>query len=260
MRIMARLGAILFLGATLVHGLAQGGHLDYDGSPWAKLPGQLSGFVGMAADDIHIAGLVHQEPEAVLSAIGVKPGSSLIGFDAVKARRLLENLDWVSSASVQRLFPNQLEIKVTEREPFAVWQRDGTYYVIDRSGAAMSSVSPSRLPQLPLVTGEGAHLVAEELVNHLEAVPALMLKTRAAARVGQRRWTLYLENGVTVALPEAGEEAALLRIQELDSAHGLLSRGIRNVDMRIAGRIAIELAVKEKVADGKAKVKLSLNR
>jgi cell division protein FtsQ len=259
-RFMARAGAILFLGAALLHGLNQGGHLDYDGSPWLKLPGKLSGFVGMAADDIHITGLVHQEPETVLSAIGVKPGGTLIGFDAVKARRTLENLDWVSTATVQRLFPNQLEVSITERVPFAIWQRDGTYYVIDRSGAAMSSVEPSRLPQLPLVTGEGAHRAAEELINHLEAFPALMLKTRAAARVGQRRWTLYLDNGVTIALPETGEDKALARVQELDAASGLLSKGIRSVDLRIAGRMAVETVPVEEPKGKEKKVKLSLIR
>ena len=59
-------------------------------------------------------------------------------------RRLLENLDWVATATVQRSFPNQLEISVEERVPFAVWQRAGAYYVIDRSGSAMSNVTAGK--------------------------------------------------------------------------------------------------------------------
>ena len=35
----------------------------------------------------------------MLSAIGVTPGGSLIGFDAARARSMLENLDWVASAT-----------------------------------------------------------------------------------------------------------------------------------------------------------------
>ena len=66
-----------------------------------------------------------------------------------------ENMDWVASAEVVRRFPNQLDILVTEREPFAIWQRGGVHYVIDKSGTAVSAIDPARVSILPLVTGEG---------------------------------------------------------------------------------------------------------
>ena len=239
---IARAGAVLFLGATLIHGLSAGGHLDYEDSPFEKLPGQISSFVGMAADDIRISGLTHHEPEALLAALNVKPGGSLIGFDALQSRQLLENLDWVASAKVQRLFPNQLEIAVTERNPFAIWQRDGKYYVIDQSGAAMSSYSLGNLPKLPLVTGEGASTAAEELVNQLSATPDISSRLTAAARVGQRRWNLYLNTGVIALLPEQGVETALGQLQDMQKQHGLLTKAIKTVDLRFSDRVIIGLA------------------
>ena len=233
---------MLFLGAAIAHGLAAGGYLDYDGSPFLKLPGKLAGLAGMAADDIEIRGLIHQEPETVLAAAGVTPGGSLIGFDAAHARRLLENLDWVAAAKVQRKFPNQLEIDVVEREPFAIWQRGESHYVIDRSGAAMSGIPAAKLAMLPLVAGEGANAAAAELINQLEATPNLMLQMRAAARIGKRRWTLYLDNGVTILLPENGVTDALAKVDRLDRTQQLLSKGIASVDMRLAGRIVVAVA------------------
>ena len=166
-RLAMRASAVLFLGATILHGILLGGYLNYEGSPWLKIPGKLSSVVGMAADDIRIKGLVHQDPEMVLAALGVKPGGSLVGFDAGSAKRFLGDLDWVASAKVQRLFPNQLEISVVERVPFAVWQRSGSYYVIDRSWSAMSNLAPSSMPSLPLGTVVGAQFAAEELVTQL---------------------------------------------------------------------------------------------
>jgi cell division protein FtsQ len=240
---LARAAACFFIAAAIAHGLIIGGHLDYAGSPWAKLPGKAASLLGFAADDIRVTGLVHQEPEMVLSAIGVQPGASLIGFDANRARKLLENLDWVASAEVVRRFPNQLDIVVNEREPFAIWQRGGMHYVIDKSGAAVSAIDPGRVSVLPLVTGEGAHLAAEELINQLEAAPAIKSHLLAAARVGERRWTLYLDNGVKVALPEQGVETALAFVSRLDRDQGLLSKGIQGVDLRIKGRAIIETAV-----------------
>ncbi|MGE0007475.1 MAG: cell division protein FtsQ/DivIB, partial [Parvibaculaceae bacterium] len=233
------------------------GHLDYDGSPWRKLPGELASSLGFAAVDIRITGLVHLVPVALLSAIGVTPGGSLVGFDAKRARALLENLDWVAQATVMRKYPNRLDIVVTERQPFAIWQRDGAHYVIDRSGTAMSTLDPGRLASLLLVTGEGAHLAVAGLVSELESVPQIKKHVRAAARVGERRWTLYLDNGVTVALPEAGAGKALATLARIDRAQGLLSRGIRAVDLRLPGEMIVELAAPVAPDNGVKKFKVS---
>ncbi|MGE0239561.1 MAG: cell division protein FtsQ/DivIB [Parvibaculaceae bacterium] len=240
-RFMARAGACTLLFGAIIHGLVIGGHLDYDGSPWRKLPGQLASSLGFAADDIRITGLVHQEPETLLSAIGVSPGGSLVGFDAVRARALLENLDWVAQATVMRKYPNRLDVVVTERQPFAIWQRDGAHYVIDQTGTAMSTLDPKRLASLLLVTGEGAHRAVADLVGELDAVPRVKKHVAAAARVGQRRWTLYLDNGVTVALPETGSAQALATLAKIDRAQGILSKGIKAIDLRLPDEMIVEL-------------------
>jgi cell division protein FtsQ len=258
-RIAARVSAVLFLGLTILHSIILGGYLNYEGSPWAKVPGKLSGLIGFAADDIRITGLVHQDAAMVLNALGVRPGGSLVGFDATNAKALLENLDWVSTATVQRSFPNKLEISVVERVPFAVWQRAGSYYVIDRSGSAMSNVLPGNLPALPLVTGEGAQFEVAELVNQLEVSADLSSKVSGAARVGQRRWNLYLDNGITILLPEENVAIALARLSALETSQQLLSKGVRSVDLRFPGRVIVGIAEIEETTSGKSKLKLSQN-
>ncbi len=258
-RITARFSAVLFLGMTIVHGIILGGHLNYEGSPWPKIPGKLSSLVGWAADDIRITGLVHQEPEMLLAALGIRPGGSLIGFDTANAKALLENLDWVSTATVQRSFPNKLEISVEERVPFAVWQRAGSYYVIDRSGSAMSNLPPGKLPSLPLVSGEGAQFEVAGLVNQLEVYPDLSSKVSGAARVGQRRWNLYLDNGISILLPENNVAEALARLEALESSQHLLSKGVKNVDLRLSGRVIVGIAEIEETTSDKSKLKLSQN-
>jgi cell division protein FtsQ len=241
-RLAMRAGGVLVLGSIIALGLLRGGHFDYDGSPWMMLPGKTAGLVGLAAEDITITGLEHHEPETLLAAIGVQPGASLIGFDAGHARRILEGLDWIERAKVQRLFPNQLSVEVTERQPFAIWQRGNSYYVIDHTGSAMSGLAAAQLVRLPLVTGEGANTAAADLINQVSAYPDIMLQMKAAARVGKRRWTLYLDSGVTLQLPENGWQDALAMADGLNRSQQLLSRGIRSVDLRLAGRVIVEVA------------------
>jgi cell division protein FtsQ len=241
-RVAARVSAVAFLVASMLHGAGQAGALDYAGSPFLRVTGQLASLIGMAADDIQITGIEHHDPSLVLSLIRVSAGGSLMQFDAGKAKATLESQNWISSASVQRKFPNQLEIVISERTPFAIWQMDGKHFVIDRNGVAMSGLDAMQLKDLPMVTGEGANLAAAEIVNQLVVNPELMSKLAAAARVGKRRWTLYLDNGVKIALPEQGIEQALKEVKLLDGSEKILSRGISELDLRVPGQVRIAVA------------------
>jgi cell division protein FtsQ len=241
-RIAVRSSAVIFLGATIVHGIMLGGQLSYEGSPWLRIPDKLSSLIGLAADDIKIIGLAHHDPELLLHALNVKPGGSLLGFDAGQARHMLEGMDWVAAASVQRKFPNTLEIVVSEREAFAIWQRGTNYYLIDKAGVAMGGLDFLNRSQFLLVSGEEANLKVAELVNHLEATPELRKKVSAAALVGKRRWTLYLANGVKIALPTEGVSEALAKAAALDASQNILSKGIRELDFRIAGQMTVAIS------------------
>lgn len=238
-RIAARSLAVLFLGSSIFYAMATGDYLgDGNGTTYRALD-KLAYELGYAAHTVRISGLTHHSREAVMQAIDVTPGGSLIGFDPTNARRLLENLDWVLGAKVQLVYPNQLQISLKERKPFAIWQRDGNYYVIDASGSAISSLNPLNFPHLLLVTGEGAQTSTRELVNQLEARPDLRSRVRAAARVGDRRWNLYLVNGTKVLLPEGDIGRGLDRLVDAERRYGLEAKDVGRIDLRIAGQITL---------------------
>lgn len=234
-RILVRSSAVGMLMLATGYGLLTGNHLSGASSGTRGLAGQVSSYFGYAAEQIRFTGLNRMDGATVLKAIGVKPGGSLFGFDAIKARSIMLNLDWVQEASVRVLPPNRLEIEVVEREPFAVWQRDGNYYVIDREGSAIASFDARRFPQLMFVSGEGAQKHVSHLVNQLEAWPELNSRIKAAARVGDRRWSLYFAGGRQVLLPERQVEQALANLADLDARFGVLTSGIEQVDLRLAG-------------------------
>ncbi|MDE2445799.1 MAG: cell division protein FtsQ/DivIB [Alphaproteobacteria bacterium] len=240
-RLLARTGSVVLLGGSIVHGILQGGMLDYEGSPLRNLSGKLASMAGMAAVDIRVSGLTHHDPELLFRALGVRPGASLIGFDTGEARRTLEAMNWVGAASVQRQYPNRLEISVAERVPFAIWQYEGAYSLVDKAGFTMGGLELMGQSHLPLVTGAGANLRAAEIINQLEANPLLFKRVSAAAMVGKRRWTLYLNNGVKVALPAEGVGEALAKLSKIDADTGLLSKAVSTVDMRIAGQMTVSV-------------------
>ena len=248
---LTRICGVGVIFATIAYGLEAGGHITNPNSPLFNIRGQIAAEFGYAAQDIRIAGLKRQRPAAVLNAISVRPNDSLIGFKAGDAKAVLEKVDWVQKAEVRRIYPNQLEIDIVERVPFAIWQREGEFYVIDKHGAAFTSIDPRDVKGLILVTGEGAQKEVFNLVNHIEAHLALKSKIVAAGRIGKRRWNLYLANGMKVLLPQdiqntdvkdgqrSGLKTGLKRFVAFNKSVDLENKAVASVDFRFEGRVII---------------------
>ncbi len=245
-RQLARAGAVAFLASTLAWGLAKGGHLQGESGNAASTAEQL----GFAAEDITVQGLTHHQPADILAAIGVQAGQSLVWFSAAQSKAKIETLNWVQSATVERRLPNQLAISVAERTPLAVWQKGSEYTVIDSAGVAMSGIALDSLKGLPMITGEGANLAVPVLLDALQAAPDIQIRMQAAARIGNRRWNIYLDDGVKILLPESGMKQVLAQLVQADASTQLLSKGIRAIDLRNPGRLVVTTTEPPEQFDG----------
>jgi cell division protein FtsQ len=166
----------------------------------------------------------------------------LIGFDAKAARQRIETLPWVELAAVRKVYPHALEVRVEERRPFAIWQQGRDLSVIEKSGRIIAPYVGGREAGLPLIIGIGAPERAPDLLARLAQYPELTARVKGYIRIGERRWDLKLENGITVKLPEEGEDQAIADLVRIDRETGLLTRDIVAVDMRISDRLAVELS------------------
>ncbi len=155
--------------------------------------------------------------EAILAALDVKAGDSLLGIDLQASRRRLEAIDWVASATVERRLPDALYVTLKERRAVAIWQNGQEYTLIDQNGR---TVRASRMPpgadSLLLLGGAGAPEHVGDLLLLLTYEPAVARQLRAAVWVGQRRWNLILKKEVEIWLPEEDAVAALQRLVKLD--------------------------------------------
>ncbi|MEW6629975.1 MAG: cell division protein FtsQ/DivIB [Pseudomonadota bacterium] len=197
---------------------------------------------GFAVDQIKVIGN-HQTSEIdVLDQLGLDGWTSLIGFDAEAARQRISTLPWVQGAAVRKIYPHTLEVRIDEREPFALWQQGDSISVIQRSGAVIAPFSGGKQALLPLLVGTGAPAMAPAFLDKIQRYPELAARVKGYIRVGERRWDLKLENGITVKLPEDGEDQAIAALVKLDHDNGLLTRDIAAVDMRLPDRLVVELS------------------
>ena len=141
-----------------------------------------------------------------------------------------------------KLYPSRLHIAVTEREAFALWQKDGKVSVIAGDGTVVEPFVSARFAKLPLVVGIGAETKAKDFLALLDKYPLLREQMHAAVLVAERRWNVVLKNGIDVRLPETDVEKALDTLVQLDRDNKLLSRDITAVDLRLADRVTVRLS------------------
>jgi cell division protein FtsQ len=233
--------AVAFLLASAGFGALRGGHLSAVATDLAIARDTVANALGFRITSIALAGHSELTREEILAIAGVTGRTSLLFLDAAEARARLKDNPWIAEATVLKLYPGRLHITVTEREAFALWQKDGKVAVIAEDGTVVETYVPRRFVNLPLVVGAGAEIRAREFLAQIEQFPLLRDQMRAAVLVAERRWNLQLKNNLDVKLPETGVELALATLLRLDRDKKLLSRDITTVDLRLPDRVTVRL-------------------
>lgn len=233
-RFSASIMTATFLAATGLYGAQVGGHMP-------ALIQALTARSGFAVEQVRVTGHVETSEIDILDALALDGWTSLIGFDAEAARKRVTALPWVRSAAVRKVYPDTIEVEVAERTAFAIWQRGSELLLVEESGKPIAPFVGGRKAALPLVIGAGANEAASAFITKVRGYPELYSRVKGYIRVGERRWDLRLENGITVKLPESGEDEAIVDLLAMDRDSALLSRDILSVDLRLTDRVVVQL-------------------
>ena len=194
---------------------------------------------GFEVREVILEGRANTPLDLVDAAIGVSRGDPILDFSPAEVRARLETIAWVESAHVERRLPGTILVRLQERTPFAIWQNQGRFAIIDRDGKVVTSETLDAFGPLPLVVGTGAERHGAALYDLLLAHRPILERTQAMVRVGERRWNLRLHNGMDVLLPEGQEAPALNRLAEMHARHALLDRPLVAIDMRLPDRMVL---------------------
>ena len=233
--------AALF-GATGLYGSVRGGEYQSFVRDNGSIGDVLAKAVGFSIQTVSITGASELTPGEILAGGDISPMTSLALLDPVALRERLKALPLVRDAMVRKLFPHDLAIRIVEREPIALWQNDGQVSLIAADGVPIDKVRDTRFNALPFVVGANANAKMPEYLALLSAAGDLRDKIRAGILVGDRRWTLKMDSGVEVELPEIGAESALQRFGEIERQSKVLEKDLISIDLRIPGRITARLS------------------
>jgi len=97
-----------------------------------------------------VTGLKHVRQSEVLANAGFEVGTNIFRVNLREMRKHVEELDWVRYASVQRILPDQIVIKIVEREPIGLTRIQGEIYQFDIDGKILDpdSANASSFPVL----------------------------------------------------------------------------------------------------------------
>jgi cell division protein FtsQ len=195
---------------------------------------------GLTVRQVLAEGRVETTQAEILKALGIRGGEPILAIDPEQARKRVEALPWVRSASVERRLPDTIRVRILERRAMAWWQKDGKLVLIDHTGEPIAVPTTGRYSNLIVLVGEDAPEHAAQLLDMLAHEPDLAARVRAAVRVGQRRWNLKIDDAIDVRLPEDGADAAWSKLGELERKNRILSRDIEAVDLRLPDRLIVQ--------------------
>lgn len=232
---------VLLFGAGSL-GIAKGGYADIVMGALSDTRNAAANAIGFRITEVAISGRKQLTQDEILAVGGINGRSSLLFLDAASARDKLKSDPWIREATVQKFYPGRLQIDVTERAPFALWQQDGRVSVIAEDGTVLAPYVARRFVALPLVVGKGAQTHARDFLALLGDYPKIRSVVKAIVFVGERRWNLRLANGLDVRLPEHDVETALATLSRINDEEQLFTRDITAIDLRFPDRLIVRLS------------------
>ena len=181
----------------------------------------------------------HLDKKDLYAAIGELANSGFFSVDVHAVKQVAEKLAWVDRASVRRVWPNILQVEITEQVPLAKW-KDGR--VVNRRGEIINVENGSQLSALPLFSGpEG---VSEMLAKRFQLMSAqlvgLGLNITALSISERRAWRVSLSNGLDLLLGRSANEMQIARFSEAyKTVLAEQVEKIQSVDLRYTNGFAV---------------------
>lgn len=215
----------------------------------------LSGADFFRINKVTVANQQRVSQEEIISLSDIRLGVGIFDLDLELIGRKIEENAWIADATVERVFPREVRICVTERVPRAVVSLGYLYYA-DKSGEIFKLLEPDDLLDYPLVTGldrrflldhpkEARSLLKEAmgLLNNLSAREQFNLDDVSELHIDQTDgFELYTYvGGVPIRMGNSNFNSKLDRLESIygDLEPRLLS--LKHIDLNVANRVIVKL-------------------
>jgi cell division protein FtsQ len=235
-----RFGLAVFVIAGLGAGIGWGvrtGQVEHVWKTTTDGAVTLTAEAGLRVDEVLVVGRRETLGDDLLAALDVARGTPILSVDLVEARDRVLALPWVKSARIERRLPDALFVEIEERIPLALWQRDGVFTMIDQDGDPIHGRKIGRFAGLPIVIGDDVPQRASEGLAMLATEPNLASRVTHLSWIGNRRWSVRIDHGISIELPELEPAKAWARLAVIERERGVLNADVHTVDLRLPDQL-----------------------
>ncbi len=200
---------------------------------------QASAAAGLQVSDITVEGRRRTQRDDLLAVTQVEAGMPILGIDLDAMQTRIKKLPWIHNVTVVRRLPSIIHLQVSEREPFALYDEGRKTALIDKNGDVITRKHLKAFAHLPVLSGSGAPIRAQALMDLLLDFPVVRNRLVAAEWIGGRRWSLTLDHGGAVHLPAKNVQNALHRLMDLERERRILAVENQSIDLRLPDRILL---------------------
>jgi len=221
-----------------------------------------SGYFG--THNIRVEHQVRVSEGDILAASDIEIGDSLFDLELNMIGRKIEEHPWIAKAEVERSFPDQVVIRVVEREARAVIDLDYLYYV-DKDGVVFKMLESGDQLNYPVITGidrqylldnpdqtQDSLNLALQLMDELEPRSPFNLDDISEIHYDQQEGLILYTRigGVPIRMGKQGFDAKLNRLETIynDLEPRLLA--LKYIDLNVTDRVIVKVDVKRKVGRG----------
>ncbi|MEM7197370.1 MAG: FtsQ-type POTRA domain-containing protein [Pseudomonadota bacterium] len=194
---------------------------------------------GIYVKSIEIANLHNADDQVIRDQLGIGRYDNIFFVDLHAARRRIEAVGWVESASVYRIMPDTIRVEITERVPAALWYDGHAMQLIDANGIVIGEDTHQKFSALLVLTGENVLQRNQEIRHLLSEIPALQTRVFIAHLVDDRRWDLVLGNDLRIKLPQGVTKAQLEILVSRFDLYKVWDMPKTIVDYRIPSRLVL---------------------
>ena len=201
---------------------------------------QLGAEAGLKLRHIQVRGRSHISKDSLLAALDLQIDAPIFSINLQDLYDRVSQIGWVKNVIIERRLPGTIHIVLEERVPVALLQNDTDHQLIDATGAIIKGADPRDFTHLKVVAGDNAAANAAPIIAALKTEQELFSQVWAISFRSERRWDVYLKNGMEIRLPESDPISAWSRLAVIDREKAITSRDLAVIDLRIPKQLIVE--------------------